>query len=622
MQKVLVRCSVAALSLFLLVLPAHAGQLDDHYLAAFAPKMSGSSLEKAILVPGSGAVRAVRSGTPLKHALSRDWSKLEPATQKVLAKQLALPSLSGSESILASSGGHFRIHYTTSGSDAPDIASINSYAHLGLASPADWASQVGNAFEAAYSFYQGLGYHMPPTNPYDVYLVSLASIGEYGDTTDLNKAPSSNYPYASSSYIEVDKDFTNSVFTPGQYSPLQSLRVTSVHEFHHAVQYGYNYYFDVWYAEATSTWFEGELYPEVPQNYDYIAGWFGDTTRQIDLPQSDPNFNGEAYGRWLFNRHLAEKYSAAAVQKFWEAIVPIAPINGADIPMAPVINSVLSASYNSSLGAEVFDFAKRVYLRDWPTTTAVKATDVSADLSLIPTYTPVASYASYPVNSNSLGTPSVTLPHYSFAYYKFIPAAGPSVLAITLNKASGIQATVFQKAAGTVSEVGPNADGSYTVTGFNALDEVTLLLVNASASDGQQASFSTDGSIQAAIATSTTTSTSGSSKSGCFIATAAYGSYLHPKVALLRAFRDDYLLTNAPGRLFVALYYRLSPPIADLIARHSLLRGATRLLLAPLILAVEHGRAALVLMLVCLGLAVPMLGKVRGRRAARRGMVL
>jgi len=74
---------------------------------------------------------------------------------------------------------------------------------------------------------------------------------------------------------------------------------------------------------------------------------------------------------------------------------------------------------------------------------------------------------------------------------------------------------------------------------------------------------------------------------GCFIATAAWGSYLHPKVAILREFRDHYLLSNGPGRLFVRTYYRLSPPIADFIARHESLRSMTRWMLTPLVLAVE-----------------------------------
>jgi hypothetical protein len=62
----------------------------------------------------------------------------------------------------------------------------------------------------------------------------------------------------------------------------------------------------------------------------------------------------------------------------------------------------------------------------------------------------------------------------------------------------------------------------------------------------------------------------------CFIATAAYGRPDAPEVLALRRFRDRRLLTNAPGTVFVRLYYRLSPPIARLIARKPRLRAAVR----------------------------------------------
>ena len=70
---------------------------------------------------------------------------------------------------------------------------------------------------------------------------------------------------------------------------------------------------------------------------------------------------------------------------------------------------------------------------------------------------------------------------------------------------------------------------------------------------------------------------------GCFIATAAYGSYLHPFVKTLRDFRDTILLTWSPGKSFVAWYYRVSPPIAEAIARSYVLGGAVRLALLPAI---------------------------------------
>ena len=75
---------------------------------------------------------------------------------------------------------------------------------------------------------------------------------------------------------------------------------------------------------------------------------------------------------------------------------------------------------------------------------------------------------------------------------------------------------------------------------------------------------------------------------GCFIATAAYGTPTAEQIDVLREFRDVVLLESATGSRLVALYYRLGPRVADFIAGSELLRTLVReLLVDPLVWTAE-----------------------------------
>jgi hypothetical protein len=75
---------------------------------------------------------------------------------------------------------------------------------------------------------------------------------------------------------------------------------------------------------------------------------------------------------------------------------------------------------------------------------------------------------------------------------------------------------------------------------------------------------------------------------GCFIATAAYGTPTTKQIDVLRNFRDEVLLKSAVGSQLVDFYYRTSPPIADFIASHEVLRTLVReLLIDPIVRVVQ-----------------------------------
>jgi len=58
--------------------------------------------------------------------------------------------------------------------------------------------------------------------------------------------------------------------------------------------------------------------------------------------------------------------------------------------------------------------------------------------------------------------------------------------------------------------------------------------------------------------------TDSSAKGGCYVATAVYGSYDCPEVWTLRRFRDNVLAQTWYGRLFIKLYYAVSPTAVKL----------------------------------------------------------
>jgi len=455
---------------FLLLFPlmVSAAPLDDYYLSRFAPKTKAVRLSTD---SGPVTVHADRCLTPLYRSLKKDWKELQPETQQILAKQVSAPVLAG-EAAFPSPGGHFTIHYATSGTDAPDLTDADQD------QTPDWVEKVAEVFEQVYQTeVTVLGYRPAPGARYDVYLSDLATQQVYGYTNTFGALAGTS----ASSYIEIDRAFTSGIYNPSVYSPEQSLQVTAAHEYHHAIQFGYNFYFDIWYAEATATWIEEEVFDSVNQLYGYLHSYLPNTST---LPLDGGLDGGSEYGRWIFNRHLAEAHSPTLIKEIWTKLGTMAaPADESDIPMLPVIDSVL-ATKGSSIGSEFAGFAKKIYTRQWTTHLG--------DLSRIPVVAPVASHASYPVSASS-----VILPRYTAASYKFLPSASaPLDLRLVLsNVATGTDVVALKKGTdGSITSYPLNVQTkTITVPSFNSPQtaEVQLVVTNSSNLNGAQASYTT-----------------------------------------------------------------------------------------------------------------------------------
>lgn len=77
-------------------------------------------------------------------------------------------------------------------------------------------------------------------------------------------------------------------------------------------------------------------------------------------------------------------------------------------------------------------------------------------------------------------------------------------------------------------------------------------------------------------------------KSGCFIATAAFDSPVAHEVIILRQFRDKILLRNLIGKIFVNIYYYVSPSVAILIGNFNFAKKIIRAMLYPFIKLIER----------------------------------
>ncbi|MFC2052645.1 kelch repeat-containing protein, partial [Chloroflexota bacterium] len=169
-----------------------------------------------------------------------------------------------------------------------------------------------------------------------------------------------------------------------------------------------------------------------------------------------------------------------------------------------------------------------------------------------------------------------------------LPLTPPSVVAtVPVSNATGvainttIQVT-FDEAMNTSSvegafSIAPPEDGSFnwsdnnTVMTFTPADNLTynkkyFVTIGTAAQDPTASPLEAE--YQWTFRTET--------YSGCFIATAAYGTGTAEKIKILREFRDEVLLTNNLSAEFVACYYRFSPPIAEFISQHDVLRTIVR----------------------------------------------
>jgi hypothetical protein len=246
--------------------------------------------------------------------------------------------------------------------------------------------------------------------------------------------------------------------------------------------------------------------------------------------------------------------------------------------MLPIIDEVLKINAGS-LATSYLGFSKLFLFNNWASH--------QDETGLFPSLT-FNSDNTYPVTT-IFTVPAVSLPAYAFTYLKLAASAGATTQ-LTINypaKPPDYAVIAFLLSSATSSQFPADSNGTIFIPAVSNSDTVYLLICN-NVSGVTNTPADPGQTIIQSPAPAPATSGSSGGGGGCFIATAAYDSYLSPEVMTLREFRDKYLLTNLPGRTLVSLYYRTSPPIAAFIRDHDSAKAIIRYLLAPVVFAVKH----------------------------------
>ena len=267
-------------------------------------------------------------GTPFFVLLRHYWTQLQPATRRQIAALGLAPAQIGAQQRPTLSGPeehfdttHFRIHFTRQGKDAVPSVDANSD---GIP---DYVSSVATIAEFVWQReIEQLGWAEPPADHgeggdqrYDIYLCDIRYYGYTRASAPIGDNPhtSPKESAAAYSFLVLENDYAGFEATPET-----NLKVTTAHEFNHAIQYGYDSQEpEIWLYESVAVWMEDEVYNDINDNWRYLSAWY--TRPDVCLPYYSPS-DVHVYGDWIFIRYLSERYGGnPVVRGIWEHAVQL-----------------------------------------------------------------------------------------------------------------------------------------------------------------------------------------------------------------------------------------------------------------------------------------------------------
>ncbi len=293
--------------------------------------------------------RPLKDGTMLVRDIIEHWDLADEEFKKRFSFLLTRVN---KQAQFDTPSGFFRIHYDTTGGHAVYLPGIDVDPPDGVP---DYVNRTAEYFDLSwYIQCDTLGYDTPPidggngggNNLYDVYMHHYS--GAYGVTfteSSSNQRPGRNYDYTS--YIYVDPTYAGF----GYNDRTLPMKVTSAHEFFHAVQFAYNANAGPWFMENCATWMEDIMWDDINDNYLYLFYFLN--YPHYSLTTANGGFE---YGGFIWPMFLYENWGHNFIREIWEYAI--------DIPAFNAIDQVC-ANYGTFLEEQYVIFSSWNYLTNY-----------------------------------------------------------------------------------------------------------------------------------------------------------------------------------------------------------------------------------------------------------------
>lgn len=216
----------------------------------------------------------------------------------------------GAAPVKAYDGVRARVHYASTGTHAPDLATTR-----GDAVP-DSVALAGDVADKALAKYAEMGFKAPPgdasctstggDDKLDIYLVTFAG-------ADGTTVPEACNGRACSSFVLVESTFSGR----GYPSAAEGFRTVVAHELFHAVQNAYDSELDRFWAEGTAQWAMKTVYPDLADFETQLPAFFKDNKRSLDTQPSGVTA-GFLYGAAVWPLFLTLRHGPDTVRLILE----------------------------------------------------------------------------------------------------------------------------------------------------------------------------------------------------------------------------------------------------------------------------------------------------------------